>query len=292
MKSNNPILQYIIQNKMLDDWSDYGAYMWFASGLSLFNSAVLLVQRPGIGFAASETTWLKDYGRLPKPEARPLLIVKPFAPLDIYYEASDTYSIDNRPLPEWMQNGNRRLLPSMPEFSKEQFIFILNQHGVYFGEKDFGERIYGEMIYQPNVVSIEYLNKNGDLKPLLTHYVMLINSSLDFAQQIPAFFHEIGHLLCGHLTVDEEINKTDFLNCKIPKRDELSHEQEEYEAEMTCALIMKAFGWDYTPDSSIDGINVEKPATYDFGVVLSAADRFLLWLKDTKMTEPVGKYLL
>lgn len=273
---------------MLDDWSEYGAYMWYASGLSLYNSAVLLVQRPGIGFAASENTWLKDYNRLPKPEASPLIIVKPFAPLDIYYEAIDTYSVDNTPLPEWMKTASRETLPSVPQFTKEQLAFVLNQHGVYFGETDFGERIYGQMMYQPNAVPIKVVGKKREIKNIMTHYVLLVNSRLDFSRQIPTFFHEIGHLLCGHLTIDEEIQKNEFFNCKIPKRDKPSHEQMEYEAEMTCSLIMKAIGWDYTPDSSIDGVNEEK---YDLGIVLSAADRFLSWLKDTKMTEPLGKYL-
>lgn len=294
MKPNDPIITYIIKNDMLEDLYDYAAYMWQMSGLSLYNSAVLMVQRPGIGFAASEATWLRDYDRLIKPEARPLLIVKPFTPLDIYYEASDTYNLEGKPLRRWMQQPKSFELPSMPPFSKEELVLLLNSHGVYFGEQDFGERLYGEMIYQQTPMPIECRNKKGQPQRLFTHYAMILNSRYELPIQMPTFLHEIGHLLCGHLPQDEAVTGKDLPGCKIPKRNEIPHEQKEYEAELTCKMIMKAFGWQYTPDKSIEGVadmdeKAVTPVMLD--TAMSAANKFLSWLSDTKMAAPMGKFI-
>ncbi len=293
MKPNDPIITYIIKNDMLEDLYDYAAYMWQMSGLSLYNSAVLMVQRPGIGFAASETTWQRDYGRIIKPEARPLLIVKPFTPLDIYYEACDTHSLEGKPLRRWMQQPKSFELPSMPPFSKEELMLVLNSHGVYFGEQDFGERLCGEMIYQKTPMPIDCRGKKGEPLRLYTHYAMILNSRRKLTEQMPTFFHEIGHLLCGHLPQDEAVTGKDLPGCKIPKRNEIPHEQKEYEAELTCKMIMKAFGWQYTPDKSIEGVadmdeKAVTPVMLD--TAMSAANKFLSWLSDTKMTAPMGKF--
>ena len=92
MKPNSPIMRYLLRNNLVDDFVLYGVYMRYVAGLSFFNSATLMVQRRGVGYAATETTWLKRFGRVIKPGANPLIIMKPFAPLDLFYEACDTYS--------------------------------------------------------------------------------------------------------------------------------------------------------------------------------------------------------
>ena len=293
MKPYDPILTYITKHDMLEEMFSYAVYMWHMSGLSLYNSAVLVVQRPGLGFAANESTWQRDYGRLIKPEARPLIIVKPFSPLEIYYEASDTYSPEDKPLRSWMQQPKTFEIPTMPPFTKEDLVLVLNRHGVYFGERDLGERLCGEMIYQKTPMPIECHNKKGEPIKLFTHYAMILNSRHELPQQTATFFHEIGHLLCGHLPQDKEITDKDFLGCKIPKRGNIPPEQKEYEAELTCKIIMKAFKWDYTPDKNIAGVAKFESKDITPGILdvtLSAANRFLSWLADIYITAPMGKY--
>ena len=67
MKANSPIMVYLAANQMIDEFVSYGAYMRYTAGLSYFNSAALLAQRRGVGFAASESTWQKRFGREIKP---------------------------------------------------------------------------------------------------------------------------------------------------------------------------------------------------------------------------------
>lgn len=160
MKPNNPVFVYLKRNGMIDELLDYSIYMFRTSHLSLFNSATLLVQRRGIGFAASESTWLKKYNRLIRPEAKPLIIMKPFAPLDVFYEAKDTYSSINKDLPEWMKEKSI-VMSAKTAFGINylDIIPVLNSHGIYYGEKEFGSRLGGQMQYLTNAVGVEIKKK-------------------------------------------------------------------------------------------------------------------------------------
>lgn len=150
MKPNSPIMRYLLQNNLVDDFVPYGVYMRYVAGLSFFNSATLMVQRRGVGYAATETTWLKRFGRVIKPGANPLIIMKPFAPLDLFYEACDTYSPDGEPLPEWIAEklANVPPVPTKPfAFDHAAAVQVLNNHGVYYDEREMGERAGGIIKY-------------------------------------------------------------------------------------------------------------------------------------------------
>lgn len=110
-------------------------------GFLFFNSATLMVQRRGVGYAATETTWLKRFGRVIKPGANPLIIMKPFAPLDLFYEACDTYSPDGEPLPEWIAEklANVPPVPTKPfAFDHAAAVQVLNNHAFTMTNEKWG----------------------------------------------------------------------------------------------------------------------------------------------------------
>lgn len=140
MKANSPIKVYLERNNMIDDFISYGTYMRYIAGLSYFNSATLIAQRRGVGFAASETIWQKRFGREIKPGANPLIVMKPFAPLELYFEACDAYSPDGKELPEWIAEDTTKV----PQFPYKPFKLncysiarMLNNHGVYYYEREW-----------------------------------------------------------------------------------------------------------------------------------------------------------
>lgn len=51
-----------------------------------FNAMLLQVQKPGLRYAASAYDWRLRFGRYPKKDARPLLILWPFAPVVLVYD--------------------------------------------------------------------------------------------------------------------------------------------------------------------------------------------------------------
>lgn len=289
MKANNPIILYLEKNNMIEDFVSYGTYMRYTAGLSYFNSATLLAQRRGVGFAATESAWQRRFGREIKPGANPLVIMKPFAPLDLYFEACDTYSPEGKKLPEWIAE-NADQIPQIPQrpfgIDSYSLIRMLNNHGVYYDEREMGERAGGLMKYSKSSLYVEaYHNKTYER--IQTHYAMVVNSKKSPVDKAAAIFHEIGHLLCGHLPQDDTLKNISWLKLSIPKRDtaRLSTEQEEYEAETACMLIMNGLGYEYDRSKYLDNYLVDGHAPeYDLGMSLAAADQFMSWLlADTEL---------
>lgn len=286
MRYDSPVFQYIQQKGMIDNYISYSTYMYITARMKLFNSAALVVQRPGLGFVASETTWEMEYHRHIKPEAKPLLVLKPFAPFDLLYEVGDTYSLDDTPLPPWMEDS------SIVTSAKQQFdihyeslVPILRKHGVYYSEKEMGIRQGGFIEYSPNPLPIIVeKRKQGNIierTTHYTHYAMIINEKSDSQSKAMAIFHEIGHLLCGHLPFDADVHKDKAFDIRICHRhSEITQEQEEFEAEKVCELILNSLGYSYDRHEYLDDFLVDgNEPEYDIGVIASAADEFLEWLK-------------
>lgn len=285
MKPSNPIILYLERNNMINEFISYSVYMRFLTGLSYFNSALLVAQRRGIGFAASEATWKNRFGREIKPGANPLVIIKPFTPIDLYFEACDTYSPKGDILPDWIAEDSTNI-PNFPcrpfEVNIDSIIRMLNNHGVYYDEREMGELAGGTIEYC-NVPVLVKVYHNKEYATIQTHYAMIVNSKKSPEEKAAAVFHEIGHLLCGHLSQDETLKKYSWINLSIPKRDrvDFSTEQKEYEAETACMLIMKGLGYEYDRSKYLDGylVNGAEPQ-YDLEMSIAAADQFLRWMKD------------
>ena len=289
MKPNSPIMMYLAKNGMIDDFISYGVYMRYAAGLSYFNSATLMAQRRGVGFAATEVTWQKHFGREIKPGANPLVIMKPFAPLDLYFEACDTYSPAGEALPEWVAEDTEHIphSPHMPfELNVDSIVKMLNNHGIYYDEREMGERANGTMEYHLAPLKVGVCH-NKEYEYITTHYAMVVNSKISPVEKAATIFHEIGHLLCGHLSEDEELKKINWIKLSIPKRDasKFSLEQEEYEAETACMLIMNGLGYEYDRSKYLDGYLIDgQPPEYDLGMSIAAADQFISWMiADTEL---------
>ena len=62
--------------------------------LSPFNAMLLAVQRPGCEFALTAHRWQRDYGRVPKTDVRPLIIIRPFGPVEYLFDVADTVAVD------------------------------------------------------------------------------------------------------------------------------------------------------------------------------------------------------
>lgn len=283
MKANSPIMVYLERNRMIDDFITYGVYMRYTAGLSYFNSAALMAQRRGVGFAASEATWQKKFGREIKPGANPLIVMKPFAPLELYFEACDTYSPDGEKLPEWIAEDTTHVpqIPYKPfELNSYSIARMLNNHGIYYDEREMGERAGGTMEYCEAPLWLDVYH-NKKYERIQSHYAMVVNSRKSSEEKAAAIFHEIGHLLCGHLPQDEALKKINWISLSIPKRDttQLSLEQKEYEAETACMLIMNGLGYDYDRSKYLDDYLIDgQEPVYDLGMSVAAADQFFSWM--------------
>lgn len=283
MKAGNPVYSHIIKNDMLDDLLNYALYMFWTKGFSLYNCAVLLVQRSGLGYVATEQEW-KKRDRQIKPDARPLLALNISGPLGIYYEACDTISINDEPLPKWMQVSSCKVSPSILRYiSLNNLIFLLNRHGIYYGEEDAGERFHGSINYYSNqTFPVTYPVRRGKETKYQTPYALIIRRQDEEQQKIATIFHEIGHLLCGHLTKDKSITETKKFDCNFPDRsnEHLTEAQKEFEAEKVCEIVMKVLNSDYNSSEYLSQYTGEEPII-SLDIVMKAADRLLTWMNKT-----------
>ncbi|MCB1808264.1 MAG: hypothetical protein KDJ99_24885, partial [Candidatus Competibacteraceae bacterium] len=79
---------------------DYLEMLKFISRLrqyAPYNAFLLKTQNPQLTYAATAKHWFREFKRQVKPEARPLVILKPFGPVDFVYDMEDT--VGKTPLP-------------------------------------------------------------------------------------------------------------------------------------------------------------------------------------------------
>lgn len=260
----------IYRQGLYNDFVDFAIFMRLTKGYSFFNSALILLQRPGALYVESEDVWEKKYDRYVRPDATPIVIMLPFGPVNFVYDFSDTYG---NKVPKYMRDSF--VLPqSDPMIGKRlpELIFIVNQLGIYYGEKDFGSRQGGQVEYLENAMSIKVFEDKKEIV-ISTHLAITINKQSTDEQKSTTILHEIGHILCGHLPADKK-NK----RLKIPdrNRDNITKEQEEFEAERVCELICKTWGIFYNNNDYLKGYLIKGNEPYfSVRLVVEAADKFM-----------------
>jgi hypothetical protein len=85
--------QLLDDSKLYRTGADFKALLDFVVRLrnfAPFNAMLLEIQKPGLTYAASALDWRERFGRTVKKDARPLLILWPFAPVAFVYDIQDT----------------------------------------------------------------------------------------------------------------------------------------------------------------------------------------------------------
>lgn len=260
----------IYREDLYNDFVDFAIFMRLTKGYSFFNSALILLQRPGALYIESEDVWEKKFNRHVRPDTTPIVVMQPFGPINFVYDFADTYGDKiprrmrdsfNLPQPDPLIG---KMLPSL--------IQIVNQLGIYYGEKDYGSRRGGQVEYLENTIKVIIYEDNKKIE-ISTHLAIIINKHSEDEQKVTTILHEIGHILCGHLPVDK-MNKR--LKIHDRTKEDLCEEQKEFEAEKVCELICKTLGISYSNNEYLDGylINGNEPY-FSVRLVIEAADKFI-----------------
>jgi Protein of unknown function (DUF3293)/IrrE N-terminal-like domain len=179
-----------------------------------FNAMLLQLQKPGLRYAASRRDWHERFGRGPKEDARPLIILWPFGPIGLIYDVIDTEGAE---LPEdvlaFFTHG------SIDDEKLLSFIPLMRKKNIDWVYLDAGDTKAGSIrvIYRaqkPEEVSV---------------YQMRVNKNHSTATQFVTLTHELAHLFLGHLGRDKRLN--------IPQRHPLSLMEREIEAESVAFLV-------------------------------------------------------
>lgn len=256
----------IIEKGLYDNFINLSTFLFYEKRFSLFNSAMIILQRPNASYIETRHNWEKKYNRFLKPEAVPIVIMKPFAPVDFVYDVEDTYGAE---LPTYMQEAF--VFPELqPLKDNDLYIYkdIVKKLGIYYGEKSLGASGGGYAELLNNSIGIQLTHKS---KTIDTRYAIIVNSRLNDAEKAATILHEIGHILCGHLGQDKD-NK--FI--KVPKRDNLSHNIEEYEAEKVCEILSGILN---IQSNSKEYLKNFTPEGSSLDIIIKAVDKVLSVIK-------------
>ena len=209
--------QLLEDSRLYKTSQDYFELLEFTSRLrnfAPFNAMLLHVQKPGLIYAASAHDWAERFGRFPKQDARPLLILWPFGPVALVYDSQDT---EGRDLPKDVDAFFAR--GKITKLSMAGFMEKMGQKHIWCSEFDGGGAKAGSI----RVVEELPSPKNNRV------YKMQINRNHSIPSQFVTIAHELAHLFLGHLGPDKAL--------KIPQHLSLDYAKEELEAESVAYLV-------------------------------------------------------
>lgn len=212
---------------------------------SAFNNTLVFIQKPSCFYYATKSQWKNRFQREPKPSARPLLILFPFAPVEFVYDMEDTEGkpVAERDFTHWHEEENG----GIAQESMEDLIRLCEELDIRF-----------------SVASTDYVRESG----LMIFGFASKSESNERAIKLhprykdPAFLqeafgvlvHEVAHHLLGHLG---EIRKTvrfqkkttegiieGFEHLVIAKdvRGIIDRPSREVEAELTAYFVFSKYG--------------------------------------------------
>lgn len=192
-----------------------------------YNAMLLHVQKPGSQYVTTAADWAENYGRSPKPGARPLVILRPFGPVAFVYELNDT---EGKPLPQPVEDpfvANGEVIP----MRLNDFIERAYYEGIIVSKQNYGTDYAGQV----QIVNKTDIYKFKDMeKRFRVPFAVTVNSNERPATMLSTIYHELGHIYCGHLYCPEIKY--------IPQRCQLSEQVEEFEAESVCWLLCERQG--------------------------------------------------
>lgn len=212
--------------------------------LSPYNAFLLYQQRPGVEFVLNASAWYKRFKRRIKPNARPLIILVPFGPVDYVYDISDTYPVDDKNQPTLFAETDEEIISSLIEPYKttgyvpnnemlkliESMLFhgIAMDNNLKVGNGYAGQiELSGE--FRPKLTLIYKNTRIG----ITANYLLSIRDKAECGEAFATAIHELGHLFCHHLTA---------VPSKAWEVRHLDHISEEFEAEAVSFIVCTRYG--------------------------------------------------
>lgn len=218
--------------------SDFQELLQFVKkfrALAPYNAMLLHIQRPGSGYVATARDWLEKFGRTVRPGARPLLILKPFRPIQFVFEVQDTEG--DEPFPEKLLSPFKIPAENHEQACRNSLSKLLKRlpaDGVSFHKADNGSCNAGSIGPAPDLPKKYQIY--GKDKEVLVKYHLIVSKNLGVPETFATVLHELGHLYCGHLgTPDPSRWKSRIIKDK---------NIEEFEAECVSWIICSRMGID------------------------------------------------
>ncbi len=194
---------------------------------SPYNAYLLRCQNPYVSFVASATEWEGMHGATIRRHARPLVILRPFGPVDFVYDISD---VEGGNLPRRLREAD----VAVGRVSQRRLSMLLKSaqhHGIGFESIAAPDTFAGRAtrLHDPRSSNlVTGISESPQLfdDPLFVfgeqrfeaRFVVEVNKNLNREQTYATLLHELAHVLCGHLgpVLVESANKLSRDRDRIP----------------------------------------------------------------------------
>lgn len=219
---------------------------------SPFNAMLMHIQKPGTTYAAPPHRWLRDYGRHIKPNAQPIVILRPMGPVMFVFDESDT---EGEPLPPEIE---KPLEVRNGKIGSELDLLIYNatRDGIRVSMARHGAQRGGSI--RPTAVKGGRVHF-GDKHWVPLRYEMVLSEHLSREARFSTVVHEFGHLYCGHLGTPNRKWWPDRLG--------LSKEVCEFEAESVAHLVCGRHDIDPASEEYLSGYLKKEGTQYEIPAI-------------------------
>ncbi len=227
----------------------YAELLRYISGfknLSPYNAFLVLQQRPGSRYVLSPEDW-KAHGRDIRRHARPIVILRPFGPVEFVYDVSDTVPAQTKQpslfertddeIVEYLSAPYRTRGP-IPYRQLDTLIENIGYYGIavepyHVGSQKAAEvRVLDEK--KDSHIQVCVSGKRGQFFwPAM--YGIHYNSNADVGETFASICHELGHIFCGHMKLPSGVSQSLLWHSTI------SHQAKEFEAESVAWLTCSHF---------------------------------------------------
>lgn len=237
----------------------------------LFNALLAVLQLPNPRLLLPTHEWASRWRRTIRPEQRPLILLLPNGPVMFLYDVSQTEgNADSRCLPPALENPYAMRDVQDADFALSWLLKNAKHDGVRITEGRRGQSQAGHIRRSKAGQKIRVDSRDGQVVAGIVpvRFECMLNQFHSETEKLATLAHELGHLYCGHLGS----GPGDWW----PSRDDLSHEQDEFEAETTAQLVFRRIAPDAElPDHLAQYKIDEKRMHADWGAITRAADRII-----------------
>ena len=194
---------------------------------SAFNGLLIYTQNPCATFVATARSWQQKFGRQPKSDARPIVILAPMAPILFVFDIHDT---EGPPVPSGLLKTGavrHQVLGDIYTHTR----LNCSVHGIAVFEicADHAAADPVSRITPGLRKQYQHLTLQRD-----TSYLILIDESQPLEDKYSSLAHGLGHIFCGHLGIDR--------HAWWPEREDLNINSEDIEADAAAYLVCERLG--------------------------------------------------
>lgn len=251
-----------LQTQTADDLVEFVEFCSRFRRHAVFNVRLIQIQRRGARAVASVKEW-RAAGRYILPDARPILILMPFAPVVHVYDIEDTgppidraamgdpFAVTGPIPPATIAAAIDRLASACMASNQFRIRIERDRLGYSFAgsaahqghlalpEPEFrpGEE-HGKVVSEQLEPVERKRKKPGGRVRWLPHWRVKLNDRMTPAEQLVTVAHELGHIFCGHTGRCDALQDTGGW----PDRRGLPYNVQEMEAEAVAWLIANRAG--------------------------------------------------